>query len=639
MLLYVPHKLIRDNPFQKRTDYGDIPGLAASIASMYDVYPASRGLQQVPGARLIFKNGTTGPEGEVLTRDKLTEMFKPGVKLPDNLPLFAELEFGHRRGRAFAYLIENDERYRDGLVPLDVRYLTDDQMLDGVWSENYQRRDLSAIEEAQLIAAKLEREKANGGSQRTVAEGWKIDRSTVANKVRLLELPQAVQDANRRGELSERQMAALLPLIDLERKIRTATALGRAKWRWGSMLHDYQAPLSPEKYMIWVQTDEGRKASSEEIRKYVKKIVDSASEFLPESIASFVLAELPLDNTVEQANCKGCFYRLNGDRCLLRTCLDKKIDAYGEALGRQVAEEHGLEFSNLANHFSNLDDADILQAFKKKTCKHLVIGWKPTGYHPTRPFAKSGWASNPLSREGLILGHRGTFCAAIKIKGDGAAATGPGVDEAAVWEKATRKLIGKYQDRFLQALTQHLVAQQLQGEQLSIFVQLVKPKGFEKVMPGDYTELMIRYFYNRSGISYTQSPLKWFQKLRAFLDDVGIGRDVLLQGSRPAEQWKDQATILLHEFADDYRVLDRDWHGDTRALLRGTIEELLRWYEADQTMDIDGSIVEMVEKMRGAAAYIEGIERKGQEKAQKTETSTGDGTLMQVLASEEAHEH
>lgn len=63
MLLYVPHKLIQENRFQKRTDYGDIPGLAASIASMYDVYPPNtRGLQQVPGARLILNGEVIKPE-------------------------------------------------------------------------------------------------------------------------------------------------------------------------------------------------------------------------------------------------------------------------------------------------------------------------------------------------------------------------------------------------------------------------------------------------------------------------------------------------------------------------------------------------------------------------------------------------
>src|SRR5690606_32358466 len=192
----------------------------------------SSDLQQVPGARLIFRNGTTGPEGEVFTQERLIAMFKPGDTLPDGLSIFAELEFGHRRGRAFGHLIEHDARYADGLMPLNVRCLSDDQMLDGVWSENYQRRDLSAVEEAELIAAKLERVKANGGSQRIVAEEWKIDRSTVSNKVRLLELPGDIRDANRRGELSERQLLALHPLMELDKKMRMAKTMRKVEFGW-----------------------------------------------------------------------------------------------------------------------------------------------------------------------------------------------------------------------------------------------------------------------------------------------------------------------------------------------------------------------------------------------------------------------
>lgn len=622
MLLYVPHKLIQENRFQKRVDYGDIPGLAASIASMYDVYLPTRGLQQVPGARVIFKNGTTGPEGEVLTHERLTAMFKPGDTLPDSLPLFAELEFGHRRGRAFAHLIETDARYKDGLMPLDVRYLTDDQMLDGVWSENYQRQDLSAVEQAELIAAKLERAKANGGSQRVVAEEWKIDRSTVANKVRLLELPPSLKDANRRGELSERQLLALHPLMELAKKVQMAKAMKKAEITWGSQVSPYGSPLSPTAYLQWIN-ETREKPTSEDIREYVKRINNAVGHALPETVAAFT-AEMMLDDTIEQPECKGCAYRLN-NLCLVKKCRDAKNRQYGEALARKVATEHGLEFSDRPNDFSGLDDCDVLGAFKSQSCEHLVIGWKEDGYHPARPFAKGGWANSPFgseSRDGLIVGHRGKLCGAIKIKGQQSSVTArPGVDDAA------NKLVKKYRDNFIQALTTHL-ARNVQGEQLSILVQLTQPKGFEKVMPGDYGELLVRHFYEKAGISYSYSPLKWFQKLGDFLDQVGIGRDALWAGLTMSEQWKDQATLALNQYADDFNILDRDYHADTRMAIRGTVAPLLRWYETDQTMTIDGSIVEMVGKLKDAAAYIERIEQKSQEKAQ------GEGTLMQVLAGE-----
>lgn len=626
MLLYVPHKLIQENRFQKRTDYGDIPGLAASIASMYDVYPNTRGLQQVPGARLIFRNGTTGPEGEVLTQERLTAMFKPGDTLPDNLPLFAEQEFGHRRARAFAHLVETDARYSDGLMPLNVRFLTDDQMLDGVWSENYQRRDLSAVEEAELIAAKLERVKANGGSQRVVAEEWKIDRSTVANKVRLLELPADIRDANRRSELSERQLLALHPLMELDKKVRMAKTVRKVEFGWGSQVAHYGSPVSPSAYLQWIQKTE-QKPTSEDIREYVKRITNAAGHTLPETVAAFTTGMMA-DDTIEQPECKGCAYRLN-NLCLVKKCLDAKKKQYGEALARKVAEEHGLEFSDRPNDFAGLDDVDLLGAFKSRHCEHLVIGWKEEGYHPARPYCKNGWTNAPFavnSRDGIIVGHRGKLCQDIKIKGGQAVdVSRPGAEDAAALKKAVDKLTRKYRDRFIQVLSTR-VKQDTSGPALNIFVQMVTPKGYEKVNVNDYPELVVRYFYDKSGMSYTYHELKWYTKLLDFLDQVGIGRDALWVELTMREQWQDWATFVLHEYAENFNTLDREWYKDTRTLLNTHIPPLLRWYETDQTMTIDGGIVEMVGKLRDAAAYIQGIEQKAQEKAQ------GEGTLMQVLA-------
>lgn len=627
MLLYVPHKLIQENRFQKRTDYGDIPGLAASIASMYDVYPNTRGLQQVPGARLILNGEVIRPETQFDFPSRPLAEGK-SYALPKDVwdSATIELEFGHRRARAFAHLIETDERYKDGLMPLDVRFLTDDQMLDGVWSENYQRRDLSAVEEAELIAAKLERVKANGGSQRIVAEEWKIDRSTVANKVRLLELPGDIRDANRRGELSERQLLALHPLMELDKKMRMAKTMRKVEFGWGSQVAQYGPVVSPSAYLRWIQAAE-QKPTSEVIREYVKRINSAAGHALPETVAAFTATEM-LDDTIEQPECKGCSYRLN-NLCLVKKCRDAKNKQYGEALARKVAAEHGLEFSDRPNDFSGLDDCDILGAFKAKSCEHLVMGWKEDGYHQARPFAKGGWANSPFgaeSRDGLIVGHRGKLCGAIKIKGQQSSVTArPGVDDAAAWEKSANKLIKKYRDNFIQALTTNL-ARNVQGEQLAILVHLTQPKGFENVRPGDYVELLVRHFYDKAGISYTHSPLKWFQKLGNFLDQAGIGRDALKAGLTMSEQWKDQAILALNEYADDFNILDQDYYADTRKAILDTVLPLLHWYETDQTMTIDGSIVEMVEKLRDAAAYIQGIEQKAQEKAQ------GEGTLMQVLA-------
>ena len=53
-----------------------------------------------------------------------------------------------------------------------------------------------------------------GCTQEELAGRLKIDRSTVANLIRLLELPAAVQDAVRSGAVSQGHARALLPLGD-----------------------------------------------------------------------------------------------------------------------------------------------------------------------------------------------------------------------------------------------------------------------------------------------------------------------------------------------------------------------------------------------------------------------------------------
>src|SRR5690606_36468145 len=106
---------------------------------------------------------------EVLTVEQVTFHHLSNRRLRIG-PYIVELEFGHRRARAFQHLHESGAAgYEDAVMPVHIRALTDEQMLDGVWSENRARRDLSAVEEAELLRAKLVN---TGGSQRTVADAW-----------------------------------------------------------------------------------------------------------------------------------------------------------------------------------------------------------------------------------------------------------------------------------------------------------------------------------------------------------------------------------------------------------------------------------------------------------------------------------
>ena len=112
-------------------------------------------------------------------------------------------------------LIAGERRFqaaqRAGLtrVPVVVRDLADEQVLEAALVENLQREDLDPIDEALGYQALLE---DLHYTQEKVAERVGKDRTTVANALRLLTLPQDVQDLVSRGSLTAGHGRALLAL-------------------------------------------------------------------------------------------------------------------------------------------------------------------------------------------------------------------------------------------------------------------------------------------------------------------------------------------------------------------------------------------------------------------------------------------
>ena len=82
--------------------------------------------------------------------------------------------------------------------------------------ENLQRKDLSPLEKAASFRDYLGRYKC---TQEELAGRLKIDRSTIANLIRLLELPEPVQAAVRGGKISQGHARALLPFGDAPEQI------------------------------------------------------------------------------------------------------------------------------------------------------------------------------------------------------------------------------------------------------------------------------------------------------------------------------------------------------------------------------------------------------------------------------------
>lgn len=123
-----------------------------------------------------------------------------------------ELIAGERRWRA---------AQRAGLtrIPAIVRNVSDDKVLELALIENIQREDLNPIEEARAYRNLID---TVGLTQEVVAERVGRDRSYVTNFLRLLRLPEDLQELVQSGRLSTGHARTLLGLPDVAAQRRLA---------------------------------------------------------------------------------------------------------------------------------------------------------------------------------------------------------------------------------------------------------------------------------------------------------------------------------------------------------------------------------------------------------------------------------
>lgn len=173
---------IEENPFQPRRDFGD-----AEIASLAESLKEHDMLQPV----LVRRDG-------------------------DRYQLIS----GERRLRA---------AIRAGWteIPARIREADDRLVAELAIVENLQRKDLNPIEKALSFQRYLNEHTC---TQEELASRLKIDRSTIANLMRLLELPQAVIDSVRAGQLTAGHARALLPLGDERMQIVFAQQIQEQNW-------------------------------------------------------------------------------------------------------------------------------------------------------------------------------------------------------------------------------------------------------------------------------------------------------------------------------------------------------------------------------------------------------------------------
>ena len=116
-------------------------------------------------------------------------------------------------------IIAGERRYRAMLmigkveVPCIVTTATDEASASIALIENIQREDLNPIEEANAYRQIL---KTQGMTQKKLAQQIGKSQSFVANKIRLLELPERALSTLAQGKITERHARALLTVDDEE---------------------------------------------------------------------------------------------------------------------------------------------------------------------------------------------------------------------------------------------------------------------------------------------------------------------------------------------------------------------------------------------------------------------------------------
>ncbi|WP_114571915.1 nucleoid occlusion protein [Exiguobacterium flavidum] len=96
-------------------------------------------------------------------------------------------------------------------IPAIVKEMSDETTAALALIENLQREELTPIEEAEAFERLL---LIQGVTQEVLAKKLGKSQSTIANKLRLLKLPDTVRESLKRREITERHARALLPLKD-----------------------------------------------------------------------------------------------------------------------------------------------------------------------------------------------------------------------------------------------------------------------------------------------------------------------------------------------------------------------------------------------------------------------------------------
>ena len=142
------------------------------------------------------------------------------VRKHPELPNQYELVAGERRWRAL-------KQIDVAQVPVVLRNVSDNEILEVSLLENIQRENLTVIEEAQSYHDLLQ---IHGYTQEELAKKLGRDRSTIANMLRLLQLPSALKNDLETGRITSGHARSILSLPNEGVQLEMRRRLLRNSW-------------------------------------------------------------------------------------------------------------------------------------------------------------------------------------------------------------------------------------------------------------------------------------------------------------------------------------------------------------------------------------------------------------------------
>ncbi len=296
---------ILPNPWQTRQvrtgDDEHVASLAADIQT--------RGLLQPPLARLVDAAGVPVPV-PVMPNETYCRIRDDDLR--------AQLAFGHNRVAAYRLLAQQDPE-EWGRIPIRLASLDDQAMALAAWSENAARKDLSPLEAAQALQRLIT---DFGWTQEQIAEQTGLARSTVANKLRLLRLPEKLQKKLHNGDLSERQALSILPAFELPDTVQEQIAQARERNQYFVTKFD-EVLAHPDK------------RSSGDVREVIRSAVMEVTDALSNAPDShYGRATFPVERAIDGVAapaCLACGNRVQESRCGDHACYQQKQAAFERA--------------------------------------------------------------------------------------------------------------------------------------------------------------------------------------------------------------------------------------------------------------------------------------------------------------------